>query len=90
MPPTRICNKGSQLSRRRAKRPPRRRLRGLRQPGPDYDRTLATLRPKPFTVGLGFREAYVDDFEPEAHDQPLDALLNDNGVVWPLPDLPTR
>jgi 5,10-methenyltetrahydrofolate synthetase len=55
-----------------------------------YDRTLATLRPKPFTVGLGFREAYVDDFEPEAHDQPLDALLNDNGVVWPLPDLPTR
>ena len=55
-----------------------------------YDRTLATLQPKPFTVGLGFREAYVDDFEPEAHDQPLDALLNDNGVVWPLPDLPTR
>ncbi len=55
-----------------------------------YDRTLATLRPKPFTVGLGFREAYVDDFEPEAHAQPLDALLNDNGVVWPLPDLPTR
>ncbi|MEG3001277.1 MAG: 5-formyltetrahydrofolate cyclo-ligase [Comamonas sp.] len=55
-----------------------------------YDRTLATLQPKPFTVGLGFREAYVDDFEPEAHDQPLDAILNDNGVVWPLPDLPTR
>ena len=55
-----------------------------------YDRTLATLQPKPFTVGLGFREAYVDDFEPEAHDQPLDAILNDNGVVWPLPGLPTR
>lgn len=55
-----------------------------------YDRTLATLQPKPFTVGLGFREAYVDDFEPEVHDQPLDAILNDNGVVWPLPGLPTR
>jgi len=26
----------------------------------------------------------VDDLEPEAHDQPLDAILNDNGVVWPV------
>ena len=49
-----------------------------------YDRTLATLTPKPFTVGLGFTNGYVDDLEPEAHDQPLDAILNDNGVVWPV------
>jgi len=49
-----------------------------------YDRTLATLQPKPFTVGLGFTNAYVDDLEPEPHDQPLDAILNDNGVVWPV------
>ena len=49
-----------------------------------YDRTLAALAPKPFTVGLGFKEAFVDDFEPEPHDVPLDAILNDNGVVWPF------
>ena len=49
-----------------------------------YDRTLATLQPKPFTVGLGYTVGYLDDFEPEAHDQPLDAILNDNGVVWPV------
>jgi len=49
-----------------------------------YDRTLATLQPKPFTVGLGFTQGYVDDFEPEPHDVPLDAILNDNGVVWPV------
>jgi len=49
-----------------------------------YDRTLATLKPKPYTVGLGFTNGYVDDLEPEAHDQPLDAILNDNGVVWPV------
>ena len=49
-----------------------------------YDRTLAALTPKPFTVGLGFTNGYVDDLEPEAHDQPLDAILNDNGVVWPV------
>ena len=49
-----------------------------------YDRMLATLEPKPFTVGLGFTQGYLDDFEPEPHDVPLDAILNDNGVVWPI------
>ena len=49
-----------------------------------YDRTLATLQPLPFTVGLGYTNGYVDDFTPEAHDLPLDAILNDNGVVWPI------
>ena len=49
-----------------------------------YDRTLASLQPKPFTVGLGFTHGYVDDLEPEPHDQPLEAILNDNGVVWPV------
>jgi 5,10-methenyltetrahydrofolate synthetase len=49
-----------------------------------YDRTLATLSPKPFTVGLGFTDGFVDDFEPEPHDEPLDTILNENGQVWPL------
>src|SRR5574344_937865 len=46
-----------------------------------YDRTLAQLRPCPFTVGLGFGAGYIDEFEPEPHDQPLDAILNDYGPV---------
>ena len=49
-----------------------------------YDRMLSTLAPKPFTVGLGFTQNYLDEFDPEAHDVPLDAILNDNGVVWPI------
>ncbi len=49
-----------------------------------YDRTLAAIEPRPFTVDLGFTDGFVDDFEPEAHDMPLDAILNDNGVVWPV------
>ena len=49
-----------------------------------YDRMLSTLDPKPFTVGLGFGVGFVEDFEPEPHDQPLDAILNDYGVVWPV------
>jgi len=49
-----------------------------------YDRTLASLQPQPFTVGLGFAHGFVDDLEPEPHDIPLDAILNDHGVVWPV------
>ncbi len=49
-----------------------------------YDRTLATLAPKPFTVGLGFGQGFVPDFEPEPHDVPLDAILNEHGIVWPI------
>ena len=49
-----------------------------------YDRTLATLQPRPLTVGLGYTHGWLPDFEPEPHDLPLDALLNDNGVVWPI------
>ena len=49
-----------------------------------YDRTLATLEPRPYTVGLGFTNGFLDDLEPEPHDMALDAILNDNGVVWPF------
>jgi 5-formyltetrahydrofolate cyclo-ligase len=49
-----------------------------------YDRTLAAISPKPFTVGLGFANGYVSSFAPEAHDVPLDAILTDHGQMWPL------
>ena len=49
-----------------------------------YDRMLAELSPRPFTVGLGFGSDFLPDFEPEPHDLPMDAILNDHGVVWPV------
>ena len=49
-----------------------------------YDRMLASLEPRPFTVGLGFSSEFIPDLEPQAHDQPLDTILNDKGVVWPV------
>jgi len=49
-----------------------------------YDRTLATLQPLPFTVGLGFTNGFLPDFEPQPHDIALDAILNENGAVWPV------
>jgi 5-formyltetrahydrofolate cyclo-ligase len=45
---------------------------------------LATLNPRPITVGLGFAQGFLPDFEPELHDMPLDAILNDHGVIWPV------
>jgi 5,10-methenyltetrahydrofolate synthetase len=48
-----------------------------------YDRTLASLKPKPFTVGLGYDFGYLPYLKPEAHDVPLDAILSDTGVMWP-------
>ena len=49
-----------------------------------YDRTLAALTPRPYTVGLGFAPGFIEDFTPQPHDLPLDTILNDNGVVWPV------
>jgi 5,10-methenyltetrahydrofolate synthetase len=47
-----------------------------------YDRTLAALKPRPYTVGLGFADGLIGNFTPDPHDLPLDAILNDHGVVW--------
>jgi len=45
-----------------------------------YDRTLASLVPRPFTVGLAFGCARCD-FEPQEHDMPLDVVLTENGAA---------
>jgi 5-formyltetrahydrofolate cyclo-ligase len=50
-----------------------------------YDRTLAKLQPRPYTVGLGFAAGLLPKLEAEPHDVPLDAILNELGVVWPIP-----
>jgi 5,10-methenyltetrahydrofolate synthetase len=49
-----------------------------------YDRTLAILEPRPYTVGLGFTQGFLPDFEAQPHDIALDAILNENGAVWPV------
>ena len=47
-----------------------------------YDRTLAALSPRPFTVGLAYGHGYIPWLEAEPHDVPLDAILNEDGVAW--------
>jgi 5-formyltetrahydrofolate cyclo-ligase len=50
-----------------------------------YDRTLATVQPRPFTVGLAYSNGFVPWLTPEPHDIPLDAMLTDEGLAWQAP-----
>jgi 5-formyltetrahydrofolate cyclo-ligase len=50
-----------------------------------YDRTLATLTPRPFTVGLAYSQGFIPWLKAEPHDVPLDAVLTDEGAVWQRP-----
>ena len=45
-----------------------------------FDRTLATLKPVPLSIGVGFELARVDSIRPEAHDVRLDAMVSEAGV----------
>ena len=47
-----------------------------------YDRTLATLAPRPYTVGLAYSNGYVPWLQAEPHDIPLDAMITEDGVFW--------
>ncbi len=50
-----------------------------------YDRTLATLDPRPTTVGLAYAHGYVPWLVAEVHDVPLDVVLTDEGLAWRAP-----
>ena len=50
-----------------------------------YDRTLATLAPRPVTVGVAYSHGFVPWLEAEPHDVPLDAILTDEGLAWEKP-----
>jgi 5,10-methenyltetrahydrofolate synthetase len=50
-----------------------------------YDRTLATLQPRPYTVGLAYSNGFVPWLTAEPHDVPLDAVVTEEGVAWQRP-----
>lgn len=45
-----------------------------------FDRTLASLMPRPFAIGIGFELARVDTIYPQTHDMRLDAIVTEAGV----------
>lgn len=46
------------------------------------DRTLAALRPRPATLGVGYACGFQPLLKAEPHDVPLDAILTEEGVMW--------
>jgi len=48
-----------------------------------YDRTLAALSPRPYAIGVGFELGRLATIAPEPHDEPLDAIVTEAGLVWP-------
>lgn len=47
-----------------------------------FDRTLAALVPRPFTIGIGFQSARLATIFPQPHDIPLDAILSETGIQF--------
>jgi len=45
-----------------------------------FDRTLAALAPRPFTIGIGFQSARLATIFPQPHDIPLDVILTEAGI----------
>ena len=45
-----------------------------------FDRTLATLSPRPYAIGVGFELARMDSVFPADHDIRLDAIVTESGA----------
>jgi len=50
-----------------------------------YGRTLASLSPRPLTVGVGYSIGFQPMMRPGPHDMLLDAMLTEDGVMWQRP-----
>ena len=46
-----------------------------------FDRTLASLTPRPATIGVGHRAARLATIHPQPHDIPLDVIVTERGVT---------
>lgn len=46
-----------------------------------FDRTLATLVPRPLAIGVGFELGRVADIRPQAHDLSLDMVVTEAGIM---------
>jgi len=49
-----------------------------------FDRTLATLAPRPLSIGVGFELNRLPSIHPEAHDQRLDWIVTEAGAFQPV------
>ena len=47
-----------------------------------FDRTLADLSPRPFSIGIGLASARLSTIFPQPHDIPMDVILTEQGAVF--------
>ena len=45
--------------------------------GGDYDRTLASISPKPYALGIAYEVSRLETIFPQAHDIPMDAVITE-------------
>lgn len=45
-----------------------------------FDRTLAALSPRPFTIGIGVQASRLPTIYPQPHDIPLDVIVTEMGL----------
>ena len=50
-----------------------------------FDRTLASLTPRPVTVGVSFTHGFLPLLRAGPQDLPLDTMLTEDGVMWQRP-----
>ena len=50
-----------------------------------FDRTLASLEPRPVTVGVSFTHGFLPLLRASPQDLPLDTMLTEDGVMWQRP-----
>ena len=50
-----------------------------------FDRTLASLTPRPVTVGVSYTHGFLPLLRVQADDLPLDAMLTEDGLMWARP-----
>lgn len=48
-----------------------------------FDRTLATLSPRPLAIGVGFDFQQVPSTRPQAYDLPLAMIVTDSALIQP-------
>jgi 5-formyltetrahydrofolate cyclo-ligase len=46
-----------------------------------YDRTLASMNPRPLTIGVGYELGRLETIYPQPHDIPLDAIVTEAGYA---------
>ena len=47
-----------------------------------FDRTLATLKPGPYAIGVGVQLSQIESIQPQQHDIPLNAIVTELGVQF--------